>query len=62
VVLGTGKVYIFKEKEKSWKLILLYSNVQLSENRKKSKLLGGDSLLGVNDKNDNELSNIKAQK
>jgi hypothetical protein len=39
-----------------------YSNVQLNESRKKSKLLGGESLLGVNDKNDNELSNIKTQK
>ncbi|KAG2197655.1 hypothetical protein INT47_002362 [Mucor saturninus] len=39
-----------------------YSNVQLAENRKKSKLLGGESLLGVNDKDDNELANIKTQK
>ncbi|RCH84403.1 UAA transporter [Rhizopus stolonifer] len=39
-----------------------YSNVQLNEGKKKSKLLGGDSLLGVSDKDENELSNIKAQK
>lgn len=39
-----------------------YSNVQLNENRKKAKLMGGDSLLGVSDKNESELSNIKTQK
>ncbi|OBZ88339.1 GDP-mannose transporter GONST5 [Choanephora cucurbitarum] len=37
-----------------------YSNVQLNE--KKSKLSGGESLLGVTDKHENELLDIKTQK
>lgn len=37
------------------------SNVQLNENKKKSKLLGGDSLLGVN-KIESEMADIKSQK
>jgi hypothetical protein len=36
-----------------------FSNVQLTEKKKKSKILPGDSLLGI-DKSD-DLSNIKSQ-
>jgi hypothetical protein len=57
VVLGTGKkghngiyiLYLFDE----------FSNVQLNEKNNKSKILPGDSLLGI-DKNEHEIANMKS--
>lgn len=50
-----------KIRETSFLTFTWDSNVQLNENKKKSKLLGGDSLLGVN-KTESEMADIKAQK
>lgn len=62
-MLGTGKLLeLYAWIGEGDVLTVFASNVQLNENRKKAKLMGGDSLLGVSDKNESELSSIKTQK